>query len=124
MLGFPEACYVAPEWTLPLLYMQDGRVRLTRIMVGTVVTLALASLAGRALLEVARGHGGHTYANALGMQIHWVTVLALAAAMLVALVLALAMRWWQRRDDRTIDRLLKARRDDTSRPRDNQADSS
>lgn len=42
--------------------------------------------------------------------IHWVDVLSLLAALLVAYPVALALRWWQRRDDRAITRLLLSRK--------------
>jgi len=71
----------------------------------SVVVLACVGLLLRALLEVFRGHGAEVYSNAYGMWIHWTTVLTLAAALLIAFIGALGVRWWQRRDDRAIERL-------------------
>jgi len=71
----------------------------------TVVVLACTGLLLRALLQVWRGHGAEVYSNVYGMWIHWTTVLTFAAALLIALIGALGLRWWQGRDDRTLARL-------------------
>jgi uncharacterized membrane protein len=93
------------------------RSKLARITLVSLVTLALATLLGRAAQEVVRGNGAGTYGNAYGMQIQWVTVLTFATLTLVAATVALAIRWWQKRDDRMIDRLLRTRRNqDSERP--------
>jgi hypothetical protein len=72
-----------------------------------LVIIAFVALIGRAAVEVLNGNGAATYLNAYGMPIHWITVLSLSAALVMAWVVAIVLRWWQRRDDRTIDRLLK-----------------
>jgi len=73
----------------------------------TVVVLACTGLLLRALLQVWRGHGAEVYSNVYGMWIHWTTVLTFAAALLIAFIGALGWRWWQRRDDRTLERLAE-----------------
>jgi len=44
------------------------------------------------------------------MPIHWVTVLVLVAALFLAFIVGLIVRWWQRRDDRAIDQLSRLRK--------------
>lgn len=75
-----------------------------------LVVFALGALLGQAAIEVWRGNGADVYQNAYGMLIHWVDVLSLAAALLVAYLAALALRWWQRRDDRAVTRTLNRKR--------------
>jgi hypothetical protein len=82
----------------------------TAIILKVLVAVALGTLLTRAALEVWRGNGADVYQNNYGMHIHWVSVLSLAIALLVAYLVALAIRWWQRRDDRAISRLLDRRR--------------
>jgi hypothetical protein len=77
-----------------------------RLVMIPLAVLAFAALLGRALLEASRGNGAGTYENFYGMWIHWTTVLTLAGSLLVAFIVALGIRWWQRRDDRAIERLL------------------
>jgi hypothetical protein len=72
-----------------------------------LIVIAFVALIGRAAVEVLNGNGAATYPNAYGIQIHWITVLSFSVALLVAWCVAIVIRWWQRRDDRTIDRLLK-----------------
>ena len=84
--------------------------RLAGIVLKVLVVVALGTLLAQAAVEVWRGHGADVYQNVYGMAIHWVSVLSLSAALLVAYLAALALRWWQRRDDRTIARLLDRRR--------------
>jgi hypothetical protein len=81
-----------------------------RIVVVTVVmTIALVPLLLTAIHEVTRGHGGDAYRNVYGMPIHWVSVLTIAASLLLALLVGLVVRWWQLRDDRTVERILRRR---------------
>jgi membrane protein implicated in regulation of membrane protease activity len=84
------------------------------VLIAVVAALLFSEILGEALLQTIRGHGADTYANVYGMQIHWVTVLTLAASLLVAFVTGLIVRRWQRRDDRTIDRLLASKMKDES----------
>jgi hypothetical protein len=83
------------------------KLRLARMVLVALVVMAFVALIGRASVEVLKGNGAATYSNAYGMQIHWITLLSLSAALIMAWVVAIVIRWWQRRDDRTIDRLLK-----------------
>ena len=83
---------------------------LGRIIFIALVTVSLGTLLSRAVLEIMRGNGAGTYENVYGMPIHWITVLTFSASLLAAAHVALAIRWWQKRDDRTIDRLLRAKR--------------
>jgi hypothetical protein len=82
-----------------------------------VITIGYASILVPAVLEVMRGNGAGIYKNVYGMQIHWLDVLTFAVALLTAFLIALALRWWQKRDDRAIDRLLarRSRHDDANR---------
>jgi uncharacterized protein YggT (Ycf19 family) len=54
------------------------------------------------------------------MIIHWITPISLTAALVVAFVVSVVIRWWQKRDDRAIARLLakrsKAQESDTKEP--------
>ncbi len=84
--------------------------RLAGIVLKVLVVVALGTLLAQAAIEVWRGNGAGVYQNVYGMVIHWVSVLSLSAALLVAYLAALALRWWQRRDDRAINRLLDRRR--------------
>jgi hypothetical protein len=84
----------------------------TGIVLIVLVAVAWGALLGQAAIEVWRGNGAGVYQNVYGMVIHWVSVLSLSAALLVAFLVALALRWWQRRDDRAITRLLTRRRKD------------
>jgi hypothetical protein len=61
-------------------------------------------------MEVRRGNAGGAFQTVYGMQIQWLYVVIYAAALFVAFLVALAIRWWQRRDDRMIARLLKHKR--------------
>jgi ABC-type sulfate transport system permease component len=90
--------------------MSLPKARLARMVLKVLVVVALGTLLTQAATEVWHGNGAGVYQNVYGMQIHWVSVLSLAAAFLVAFLVALALRWWQHRDDRTIDRLLCRRR--------------
>jgi hypothetical protein len=67
---------------------------------------AVAAWLVRAALRVSEGNGAETYYTVYGMQVHWVSALSFLGALLVALLLALILRWWQRRDDRRIEQLL------------------
>lgn len=82
------------------------------VLVSVPVTLAFAAILGRAIFQTMQGDGAETYKNAYGMEIHWVTVITVAASLLIALCVGLIVRWWQRRDDRKMDSLLAATRKD------------
>ena len=89
-----------------------NRRRIVRAtVVAVLLGLAWAPLLGRAILETMRGNGATTCMSVYGMEIRWVTVLTLSAAVLLALFIALALRWWERRDDLAIGRLFSRRVD-------------
>jgi hypothetical protein len=77
-----------------------------RLITILLVTAAFALILVHSALEVLRGNGAGIYHNVYGMGIHFIDVLSFAAAFLLALLIGLAIRWWQKRDDRTLDRLL------------------
>lgn len=81
-------------------------------LVSVPVTLAFAAILGRAIFQTMRGNGAETYKNVYGMEIHWVTVITVAASLLIALCIDLVVRWWQRRDDRKMDSLFASTRKD------------
>jgi len=80
------------------------------ILVFGALALALAAIIGQAWIETSQGRGAETYKNVYGMPIHWVTVLVLVAALFLAFIVGLIVRWWQRRDDRAIDQLSRLRK--------------
>jgi hypothetical protein len=84
-----------------------ARASKIKLVVAVLGWTAIVGLLLRAIFAVATGHGSDTYISAYGMRIHWVSVLALAALLLVALLGGVVVRWWQLRDDRTIRRLLR-----------------
>jgi len=87
----------------------DMNQREARLVLIVAFVLALATIIGRALIEVLRGNGAKAYENFYGMQIHWVTVLTVTASVLVAFIVAMVLRWWRLRVDRAIDRLTLRR---------------
>jgi hypothetical protein len=84
--------------------------RAAGIVLKLLAVVALGTVLAQAAIEVRRGNGAGVYQNVYGIVIHWVSVLSLTAVLLVAYLAALALRWWQRRDDRAISRLLDRRR--------------
>lgn len=85
------------------------KARLLRIAAVVLIALALAALLLQSVMETLRGNGAGTYENAKGMRIQWVAVLVFAGTALAALLVGWAMRWWSGRDDRAIDRALRAK---------------
>jgi hypothetical protein len=85
-----------------------ARVSKIKLVVAVLGWTAIVGFLLRAVFAVATGHGSDTYISAYGMHIHWVSVLALAALLLVALLGGVVVRWWQLRDD--------AQRSDLYRP--------
>jgi uncharacterized membrane protein len=57
------------------------------VLTGISAVLAISALILRASIETLHGHGAETYVNAQGMQVHWVDVLTLSVAFLVALII-------------------------------------
>ena len=94
--------------------------RLVSIAFAIMFVLAVGSLLVRSMQETLRGNGAGAYENNYGMVIHWITPISLTAALVVAFVVSVVIRWWQTRDDRAIARLLakrsKAQESDTKEP--------
>jgi hypothetical protein len=68
------------------------------LLVGAVLTLS--GWIFRATVEVLHGRGADTYVNAQGMQVHWVDVLTMSVAALVAIIVILvatAIFNWRRK---------------------------
>jgi|ERR1700683_672831 Na+/proline symporter len=82
-------------------------------LISVPVALAFAAILGRAMFQIMKGNGAGTYKNVYGMEIHWVTVITVAASLLIAFFIGLVVRWWQRRADRKLDSLLASTRKDT-----------
>jgi hypothetical protein len=72
--------------------------------------LAMTTIIGQAWIETSQGRGAETYKNVYGMPIQWVTVLVLCAALFLAFIVGVIVRWWQRRDDRAIDEIGRRRK--------------
>jgi hypothetical protein len=76
---------------------------------GVGAVLAISGLVLRATIEVRHNRGAETYVNVQGMQVHWVDVLTLSAALLVALVVLLVataiFNWRSRRDAALVKKL-------------------
>jgi len=89
--------------------MKPKKLALGILLFGALA-LALAAIIGQAWIETSQGRGAETYKNVYGMPIHWVTVLVLVAALFLAFIVGLIVRWWQRRDDRAIDQLSRLRK--------------
>ena len=78
-------------------------------LVGAVLTLSGWIL--RATIEVLHGRGAEIYFNAQGMQVHWVDVLTMSAAALVAILVILvatAIFNWRRKRDMALVKKLDA----------------
>jgi len=62
--------------------------------------LAISALVLQSSMKTFHGHGAETYVNAQGMQVHWVDVLTLPVAFLVALIvlfIATAIYHWHKK---------------------------
>jgi hypothetical protein len=81
------------------------------IVFAAAFAVAFIAMIGQAWKAVSEGHGAETYENVYGMPIHWATVLVLSAALLLAFAVGIAVRWWQTRDVRALDR-IRGQRDD------------
>jgi hypothetical protein len=72
---------------------------------GVGAVLAISGPILRAAMETLNGHGAETYVNAQGMQVHWVDVLTLSVASLVALIVlftATAIFNWRNKRDKAL----------------------
>lgn len=76
--------------------MESGSKR-ARIAVALVTTLVAIPLIGRAVFTASHGSGADTYTNHKGMPIQWTTLLVFVGAFVVALLVAVVMRWWWNR---------------------------
>jgi uncharacterized membrane protein len=82
------------------------------VVLGVGAVLAISGLVLRATIEVRHHRGAETYVNAQGMQVHWIDVLTLSAAVLIALIaLLVATLIYNRRrnGDAALIRKLEAR---------------
>jgi hypothetical protein len=78
---------------------------------GIGALLAITGLLLRATIEVLHHRGAETYVNAQGMQVHWVDVLTMTAAVLamflVLLVATAFNKWRNKRDAALIEKLVQ-----------------
>ena len=75
--------------------------------------LAVSAWILRATIEVRNNRGSETYVNAQGMQVHWVDVLTMWAAVFLALLVmlvAIAIHAWRRKKNLALVRNLEARK--------------
>jgi hypothetical protein len=70
--------------------------------VAVAAFLALGSLITRAIIKLSQSQGADTYQNVCGMIIHWITVLTVILAVVIALIVGISLRWWQKRTDSRI----------------------
>jgi hypothetical protein len=79
------------------------------VFFGVGAVLAISGLILRAAMEVHHGRGAETYVNAEGMQVHWVDVLTLSVATLLALIVLFTataiFNWRKKRDLASIKKL-------------------
>jgi hypothetical protein len=76
------------------------------------VILTLVGWVLRAAIEVLHHRGAETYVNAQGMQVHWVDVLTMSAAALLAtlvVLVATAVFYWRRKRDLALAQELEAK---------------
>jgi len=74
--------------------------------------LAVSAWILRAVIEVRNNRGAETYVNVQGMQVHWVDVLTMWAAVLLAIlgmVVAVAIYAWRRKRDLALFEKLDAK---------------
>jgi hypothetical protein len=69
------------------------------VAIGTVV-VAVLLLGARAAMHVSDGEAADTYTNVKGVHISWGSAFVFVAAMVLALAVAFAMRWWHGRAER------------------------
>jgi hypothetical protein len=70
---------------------------LAKVVVGVCFAVALTGLVAEAVLEIRKGNGAGVYFNVYGQQIHWTSVIVIVGTTAVALLVAVILRWWQRR---------------------------
>jgi hypothetical protein len=88
------------------------------VFTGMSAVLAISALVLQASIETFHGHGSETYVNAQGKQVHWVDVLTLSVAFLVALIVlftATAIYHWRKKMDLAAIRKLDAENGDVGR---------
>jgi uncharacterized membrane protein len=81
------------------------------VFTGISAVLAISAMVLQASMKTFHGHGAETYVNAQGMQVHWVDVLTLSVAFLVALIflfIATAIYYWRGKIDLDAIRKLDA----------------
>jgi hypothetical protein len=82
------------------------------VILGVGAVLTVSGLILRATTEVRHNRGAETYVNAQGMQVHWVDVLTMWAAVLLAIlvmVVAIAVYAWRHKRDLALIEKLEAR---------------
>jgi hypothetical protein len=92
--------------------MSNRRVSIwLTVFLGVGAVLAISGLILRASIEVLHGRGAETFVNAQGMQVHWVDVLTLSVASLMALIVlftATAIFNWRKKRDLALIKKLDA----------------
>jgi hypothetical protein len=81
------------------------------VVFGLGAALAVSAWILRAIIEVRNNHGAETYVNAQGMQVHWVDVLTMWAAVFAALLVmlvAIAIHSWRRKKNVALVKKLEA----------------
>jgi hypothetical protein len=82
------------------------------VILGVGAVLAVSGWILRAIIQVHHNRGAETYVNSQGLQVHWVDVLTMwAAVLVVALVLlvARAIYTWRRKRDLVLIERLEGR---------------
>jgi hypothetical protein len=82
------------------------------VIFGAGAVLAVSAWILRAIVEVRNNRGAETYMSARGLQVHWVDVLTMWAAVLLAilgLLVAIAIHAWRRKRDVALIQKLEAR---------------
>jgi hypothetical protein len=82
------------------------------VIFGVGAVVAVSAWILRAVVEVRNNRGAETYENARGLQVHWVDVLTMWAAVLLAtlgMVVAIAIHAWRRKRDAALIAKLEAR---------------
>jgi uncharacterized membrane protein len=82
------------------------------VIFGVGAVLAVSAWILRAIVEVRNKRGAETYVSARGLEVHWVDVLTMWAAVLLAvlvMLVAIAIYVWRRRRDLALIEKLEAR---------------